>query len=178
MKFLPMMFGSLLLFALAPAYADQLVEVTSPPGDEPASQVLEIPQDCSTDATAALCNRADAEPADESTALENSAQTEFADDFASDDQIDRQQADTMVSSSGSMMAPPVVEEYVVPMPMVVRPVPVAPPVVVSRPFVPPFMAAPGPIFAARPGWGMMPAPPAWSTPPSIPTGMPHTFRTR
>src|SRR5205814_5813212 len=94
MKFLPMILGSLLLFALAPAYADQLVEVTSPAGDEPASQVLEIPQDCSTDSTAVLCNHADAEPVEESAALENSAQNEFANDFP-DEQGDRQEADAM-----------------------------------------------------------------------------------
>ncbi|MGO9602923.1 MAG: hypothetical protein ACLQAT_05880 [Candidatus Binataceae bacterium] len=61
MKFFPIAFATLLVFgspqiAVSFAHAGEPIEVDSPAGDDPPSQVLELPQSCSLDGTPIQCD--------------------------------------------------------------------------------------------------------------------------
>ena len=67
MKFLPIALVTGLFLAAAPglmpAHADGPIEVTSPAGDDPPNQVLEIPPACAQDGATAVCEDPSADSA-------------------------------------------------------------------------------------------------------------------
>src|SRR5215471_5801845 len=68
MKFLPLALVTVLFLAAPPglmaAHADGPIEVTTPAGDDPPNQVLEIPPACAQDGAQAVCE----DPGSDSTA--------------------------------------------------------------------------------------------------------------
>jgi hypothetical protein len=194
MKFLPIALVMFLLLVgapgLVPARADGPIEVTSPAGDDPPNQVLEIPPACTQDGAPAVCEdpRTDA-AADASSAapttdpLAASAAAQSA-SLAGDVGTAQDYQDQ--TDGGLMYSPGVVAPYGVgpaePYPrmpvLAAAPMPIAP-FVGAAPFVPSVIPAAGPIAFGRAAW--MPAPHPF-TPmmvhPMAPAGMPRAFRLR
>jgi len=194
MKFLPIGLVTVFLLAappgLTPVHADGPIEVTSPAGDDPPNQVLEIPPACAQDGTQAVCE----DPGSDSAAESSSAP---ATDPSTSGAAAAAQAASVASDVGtaqdyqdqtdSGLYPPglptpygggLVEPYPRMPPLAAAPMPVAP-LVGAAPFVPSIIPATGPIVFGRAAW--MPAPRPF-TPmivrPMGPPGMPRAFRLR
>jgi hypothetical protein len=192
MKFLPVALATLLLLAaptaLMPAYADGPIEVTSPPGDDPSNQVLEIPPACAQDGAAAVCEdpSADsaADPSSAAPTSDPSAAGAEAANLAGDvgtAQDYQEQGDSGLTYSPGILAPygaGSVEAYPRMPTLAPAPMPIAP-FVGAAPFVPPVIPAAGPIASGRAAW--MPAPHPFrpmTMRPMPPPGMPRAFRLR
>lgn len=191
MKFLPIALATVLFLAaptaLMPAHADGPIEVTSPPGDDPPNQVLEIPPACAQDGATAGCEDPStdsaADPSSAAPTSDPSAAGAEAASLAGD--VGTAQDYQAQSDSGLMYSPGIlapygagsVEAYPRIPALAPAPVPLAP-FVGAAPFVPVIPAA-GPIVSGRAAW--MPAPHPF-TPmtvrPMAPPGMPRAFRIR
>jgi len=192
MKFLPIALVTILFLAAPPrlmaAHADGPIEVTSPPGDDPPNQVLEIPPACAQDGTQAACEElgsdstADAlsaAPAADPSAASAAAQdASLAGDVGSAQDY-QNQTDSGLYPPGGILAPyggGSVEPYPRIPTLATAPMPIAP-FVGAAPFVPSVIPATGPIAFGRAAW--MPAPHPF-TPmvvrPMGPPGMPRAFR--
>lgn len=194
MKFLPIVLVTVLFLAgplaLMQAQADGPIEVTSPAGDDPPNQVLEIPPACAQDGAQAVCEDPSSDSAaDASTAApaaDPSAASAAAPQAASlagdvgTAQDYQEQTDSGLSYPGVLASygGGSMEPYPRMPTLVAAPMPVAP-FVGAAPFVPSIIPATGPIAFGRPAW--MP-PPRPFTPmivrPMGPAGMPRGFRLR
>ena len=201
MKLLPIALVTALFLAvplgLMPAHADGPIEVTSPAGDDPPNQVLEIPPACAQDGAQPACedpgsdSAADASSAapaaDLSAAGAAAAQAASLAGDVGTAQDYQEQTDSRLYYPGVLAPyPGVLAPYgggsVEPYPrmprLVAAPMPIAP-FVGAAPFVPSVIPATGPIAFGRPAW--MPAPRPF-TPmvvrPAGPPGMPRAFRLR
>jgi len=194
MKFLPIAVAILSFLAappgLMPAHADGPIEVTSPAGDDPPNQVLEIPPACAQDSAQAVCedpgadSAADASstsPAQDPSAPSAAAQAaSLAGDVGSAQDYQEQ------IDSGPVYSPGIPVPYgarsAEPYPrmptLASAPMPIAP-FVGAAPFVPSVIPATGPIVFGRAAW--MPAPrpftPMIVRPMGHP-GMPRALRLR
>jgi len=194
MKLLPIALVTALFLAvplgLMPAHADGPIEVTSPAGDDPPNQVLEIPPACAQDGAQAVCedpgSDSAADPfsaapvADPSAAGAAAAQAASLAGDVGTAQDYQEQTDSRLYYPG-VLAPyggGSVEPYPRMPRLVAAPMPIAP-FVGAAPFVPSVIPATGPIAFGRPAW--MPAPRPF-TPmvvrPAGPPGMPRAFRLR
>jgi hypothetical protein len=191
MKFLPIGLLTVLFLSaplgLMPARADGPIEVTSPAGDDPPNQVLEIPSACAQDGAQAVCEDPGSDSAADSSnaapAADPSAAPAQAASLAGDvgsAQDYQEQKDSGLYYPG-VLAPyggGSVEPYPRMPALVAAPMPVSP-FVGAAPFVPSVIPATGPIAFGRPAW--MP-PPRPFTPmivrPMGPPGMPRGFRLR
>ena len=192
MKFLPIALATLLFLAappgLMPAHADGPIEVTSPAGDDPPNQVLEIPPVCAQDGTQAVCEDAGPDPAADASnaapAQDPSAHSAAAQAASLADDVGNAQDYQEQTDSGPVYSPGIlvpygarsVEPYTRMPTLAAAPMPIAP-FVGATPFVPSVIPATGPIAFGRAAW--MPAPRPF-TPmvvrPMGPPGMPHAFR--
>ena len=193
MKFLPIVLVTVLFLAaplgLMPAQADGPIEVTSPAGDDPPNQVLEIPPACAQDVAQAVCEDPSSDSAaDASTAAPAAdpsaagAAAPQAATLAGD--VGTAQDYQEQTDSGPVYSPGIlvpygarsVEPYTRMPTLAAAPMPIAP-FVGATPFVPSVIPATGPIAFGRAAW--MPAPRPF-TPmvvrPMGPPGMPHAFR--
>ena len=196
MKFLPIALVTALFLAgplgLMPAQADGPIEVTSPAGDDPPNQVLEIPPACAQDGAQPACEDPGSDSAADASSAAPAADpsaagpagapqaASLAGDVGSAQDYQEQ------SDSGLVYSPGVLAPYgvgpVEPYPrrptLAPAPMPIAP-FVAATPFVPSVIPATGPIAFGRAAW--MPAPHPF-TPmvvrPMGPAGMPHAFRLR
>ena len=195
MKFLPIALVTVLFLAAPPgltsAHADEPLEVTSPAGDDPPNQVLEIPPACAQDGAPAVCEDPGSDSAAEASSAAPAADPSTASAAAA------AQAASVAGDVGSaqdyqnqvdsgLYPPGVLAPYgggpVEPYPRIptlaAAPMPIAP-FVGAAPLVPAVIPATGPIVFGPAAW--MPAPRPF-TPmivrPMGPPGMPRAFRLR
>jgi len=179
------------------ARADGPIEVTAPAGDDPPSQVLEIPQACAQDGGEDQCPNADLQ-----ASADGSAAAPYADGSAAsgdangadggasladsnvgnaqDYQDQREVGGGLLVSSAAPFGSVASSEPFLRMPTImVAPVPIRP-FVGAAPYVPRVLAPAGPITLARPAWMFPPRPmtPMIMTRPIGPAGMPRAFRVR
>ena len=195
MKFLPIGLLTAVFLAaplgLMPAQADGPIEVTSPAGDDPPNQVLEIPPACAQDGAQPACEDPGSDSAADASSAAPAADpsaagpagapqaASLAGDVGSAQDYQQQQDSglyypgVLAPYGGGSMEPYPRMPTLVPAPM-----PIAP-FVGTAPFVPSVIPATGPIAFGRPAW--MP-PPRPFTPmivrPMGPPGMPRGFRLR
>jgi hypothetical protein len=202
MKFLPITLAAIaILGAPIPgsgrlALADP-IEVTSPAGEEPANQVLEIPQTCDEEGSPFTCEQlSQSAIAEDAAAVANGnvapaaadpitppSSGELAASGVGTMQDYQNQADAgaaMISSAPYVVLVPR-DPYSRPPMVLGNPAVVGPFVGGGTPFIPRMMPAPGRIGVTRPAWSLTP-PPFTSMPmmgrPMAPAGMPQMLRLR